>query len=57
MNGSAAEEKAILEGKGPVKFEYKDNFYGVPLSDSIFYSYPKILRPSQNAITYSKTKI
>ena len=55
--GSSTDEKTVLFGKGPVKFEYKGHFFGIPLSNSSFYSYPKILRPSQTQIAYSRTEI
>lgn len=44
-------------GSGPVRFEYKDNFLGFPLSDSQFYQRIVILRPTQNKIVYENQKI
>ena len=52
VNGTAEDEQKLMDGDGPYKFEYKSNFYGMPLSDSNFYSYPSIVRPSSNSIKY-----
>ena len=44
-----------MNGKGPIEFKYKGNFYGLPLSESTFYILPFVIRPSQSMISYDKT--
>ena len=57
VNGTAEDERKLMEGKGPYKFTYKSSFYGMPLSDSAFYAYPVILRPSSNSIINPRSKV
>ena len=56
-NFSEEQQQKMMYDSGPVKFTYKSNFFGLPLSDSSFFAHPKILRPSHNSITYNKTPV
>ena len=44
------EKKKIMDGEGPVHFEYKNSFFGFPLSDSSFTVIAKGIRPSTDRL-------
>ena len=54
---SEEDEKKIMEGRGPYKFNYKSDFLGIPFLDSKFQVFVKAYRPTNTRINYPSTEL